>query len=470
MTAFKTRVGFGFFAAALACAAMTGCTGEIVTVSEANAALTFHLSAEGESLVLSGSPRDASYRATYLNPLKVERMTVAVGSAGRFTSTCTSGGNATACSDPPFFSRVVQTAAGPRLQVSDLHGVVVAERPAIIDEFPPEQQGAPEESTGSQPTDCDEVAGCDGGAGGVPSDQPSSGTASKNTPSGGDSSSTSSTSCDASKAALKQQFCDLINQNLAAHQANYVYDCSRIDSDPTPDRSPSSTGLTGKHEFGCYRDIVLPAEEQLGLLNAQAGQSECNMLFQLTMWGEDVRMDLYMEGICDLSPLVLDLDGDGVQLTSVAAGVRFDLLGNGAPVQSAWITGGDAFLVLDRNGNGFIDDASELFGNVTDHRRFADGFAALAELDQNGDGRIDAADAEFAQLRLWVDADHDGLSTPQELVPLSFAGITALELSTTRPAEERDVHGNRIPLVSRFVRHDGTSGALVDAFLRFAGQ
>jgi hypothetical protein len=93
------------------------------------------------------------------------------------------------------------------------------------------------------------------------------------------------------------------------------------------------------------------------------------------------------------SPLVLDLDGDGVRLSGLAEGVPFDLLGTGEKVLSAWTDGRDAMLALDRNENGRIDDATELFGNVTGGGAFGDGFGPLAALDDDRDGAIDARDA-----------------------------------------------------------------------------
>ena len=87
------------------------------------------------------------------------------------------------------------------------------------------------------------------------------------------------------------------------------------------------------------------------------------------------------DGVCRSSPIVLDLDGDGVNLSSVDNGVSFDLMADGTKVKASWTDGKDAFLVLDRNSNGSVDGAGEMFGNTTNGRQFADGFAALSELD-----------------------------------------------------------------------------------------
>lgn len=141
--------------------------------------------------------------------------------------------------------------------------------------------------------------------------------------------------------------------------------------------------------------------------------------------------------ICCPSPIVFDLLGDGYNLTSVEAGVAFDLDADGQPDQCAWSAAGEdeVWLALDRNENSMIDDGSELFGDHTP-QPFSDmpnGFLALAVFDtpQNGgdgDGWITPRDAIYSHLRLWHDADHDGISTGAELNQLADAGVSAISL------------------------------------------
>jgi hypothetical protein len=133
------------------------------------------------------------------------------------------------------------------------------------------------------------------------------------------------------------------------------------------------------------------------------------------------------------SPLVLDLDGDGLQLTTER--VRFDLQATGQPQQVTWVGRGEGLLALDLNGDGRVTSGRELFGDHSDCRgeKCADGAAALAIHDHpalggNADGRIDSADAVYDRLLLWVDHDQDGVSRASELSHLDDHGIRALSL------------------------------------------
>jgi hypothetical protein len=180
---------------------------------------------------------------------------------------------------------------------------------------------------------------------------------------------------------------------------------------------------------------------------------------------------------------MIDISGQGYQLTSAANGVKFDFFGTGKPIQMAWMAQGwnGGLLVLDRNGNGKIDNGSELFGNVTPQPKPAngtrDGFLALAVYDQpanggNGDGQIDSRDAIYPKLLVWVDKNHNGVTDPGELLTLTQAGVQAISLKYAL-SSWTDLHGNQFRYRSQLTRSASYSPVLqwvYDVLLSRAGN
>jgi hypothetical protein len=158
------------------------------------------------------------------------------------------------------------------------------------------------------------------------------------------------------------------------------------------------------------------------------------------------------------TPIVLDLNGNGITTLAMVDGVQFDLLASGQPVQTGWVAPTDGLLVRDLSGDGLINNGTELFGNATvlaDGSTASDGYQALAELDSNHDGVISAADAAYSQLGVWVDANSDGISEAGEVQRLVALGIT--EISVTAQITSTQDHGNTIGLTSSYQTADGVS-------------
>jgi hypothetical protein len=161
-------------------------------------------------------------------------------------------------------------------------------------------------------------------------------------------------------------------------------------------------------------------------------------------------------------PLVLDLDGDGIETSGVNPNLLFDHNADGIKTGTGWVNSDDGLLVMDRDGNGLIDNGRELFGDQTikSNGEFAtDGFDALRDLDANGDSIIDLRDTRFGELRVWRDLNQDGISQGNELQSLDQAGITQISLDVNDIADQ-NLSGGTLTQTATFTRDDKTTSTV----------
>ena len=194
--------------------------------------------------------------------------------------------------------------------------------------------------------------------------------------------------------------------------------------------------------------------------------------------------DPLVKTIVYVDPLVLDLDGDGLEITPLSQGLLFDANGDTVKTGTAWVGGDDGLLVWDRDGNGTIDTGAELFGDETllsNGEKAAHGFAALSELDIGGvvdgitvgagDGVFDAQDAQYSSLRIWRDLNQDGISQANELQTLAQTGVRSINLASRT---ENTNYGDAILAQSgSFTRADGSTsqaGSFILAQNNFARE
>jgi hypothetical protein len=167
------------------------------------------------------------------------------------------------------------------------------------------------------------------------------------------------------------------------------------------------------------------------------------------------------------SPLVLDLNGDGVQTVDISHGTMFDLQATGAAQATGWVDAHDGLLAMDLNKDGKINSGAELFGNSTllaDGQNAITGWTALAQHDSNVDGKLDAQDAVFDALMVWQDANSNGLTDAGELRSLKDVGVISINLSHDSTITHQN--GNLLQGVSSYTSTDGQTHEVADAWFQ----
>lgn len=251
------------------------------------------------------------------------------------------------------------------------------------------------------------------------------------------------------------------NKSIASAFTNALADFFGYGSDKSvsDDRSSSNASLKASSASFSYEAASLSYSESTS--RAARASSNANVSTVNTASSSYMRLqELALQG-CD--PIVLDLGGEGIQLTEAGKGANFDINADGIMDKTAWVKGNTAMLVYDKNGNNAIDNGSELFG---DQNGAKDGFKELAKYDSNNDGKIDSKDTIYKNLKLYRDLNGDGKMQANEFNTLQEMGIKALNLEC-RDCDD-DVNGNSIVLRGSFEREDGTKGEMADAIFGYS--
>jgi Ca2+-binding RTX toxin-like protein len=242
-----------------------------------------------------------------------------------------------------------------------------------------------------------------------------------------------------------------------------VIDTSRLtteaDNDDLPALSLAELEFArnaGKYRFESRSGSLFVTYRKAGVVDPRVGMAEAATIFSFRNRREGM-----------LAPIVLDLAGDGIRLTSRGnSKARFDMDSDGIADKTGWIGKGQGILVIDRNGDGLITDGGEI-SFVEEKPDAKSGLEALAALDADRDGVIDSADARFGELKVWVDRNRNGFSDAGELKTLEELGIDEIGV-LGRPVDQLARVGRNLVLsTATFGRADGTTGTLADVALAF---
>lgn len=250
-----------------------------------------------------------------------------------------------------------------------------------------------------------------------------------------------------------------------------IYDVGFVATDPEGNALQSVTGYTQVFIGNC----PLTPQVESFYLRAVAGAMN-GPVYTLTLTDSlgasavsTIQFLLSPPRAVILGPVVLDLDGNGVDLISTAdSSVIFDMDGNGLHDPTGWVGAGDGFLALDRNGDGAISTGAEI-SFMQDVPNATSDLEGLAAYDSNANGYFDQSDARFDEFRVWQDANQDGVSQAEELRSLADHEISAINLSRSMTGDTIEgATENVVVATSDYVRTDGSTGAAGDVSLAFS--
>ena len=228
-------------------------------------------------------------------------------------------------------------------------------------------------------------------------------------------------------------------------EISYSYYDAETDTYGTVDAQEVSVDFSSSYVTDYTGDISSePDEFEIQFAISGAGVTEVDNASNSNYFISDVEVRVTTDGVDNLGgdpeisstysydyliesdPLAFDLNGDGSYFITPSEDFAFEIDGG---VASAWTSPEDGLLAVDLDGSGAIEDGTELFSLAFGGGHFSSGLEALASYDSNGDGLISAADENFSEISLWVDADSDGITDAGELLGLADHGIAEIDLS-----------------------------------------